>query len=249
MFMKIISTIPVALTSFEVALTSFELQLELDQWECQQAYYVNDIFILITLSFKYWDECLDPQDLEALWGDPEVSKQRIGAREDRGQKVHLSRDLDGQPYLTQTEMKNHNSKNSATEKSLSGIRELRWATRARSRPSPTTTTHGSDVQRQTAAQRGEETSENERERERKRKGEKRSSPKCLLWMVEVPVSGGRWWCRLGEEEKNECIEREMKENNESERVREIRESEMRAERERGEIVRWEWRDREGGSRE
>ncbi|KAK9123822.1 hypothetical protein Sjap_013424 [Stephania japonica] len=51
------------------------------------------------------DECLDPQDLEALWGDPEVSKQRIGAGEDRGKKVYLSRDPDGQPYLTQTEMK------------------------------------------------------------------------------------------------------------------------------------------------
>ncbi|KAK9155302.1 hypothetical protein Sjap_002782 [Stephania japonica] len=80
---------PVALASFEVALTSFELQLELDQWE---------------FSFKYWDECLDPRDLEALWGNPEVSKQRIDAGEDRGQKVLLSRDPDGQPYLTQTEM-------------------------------------------------------------------------------------------------------------------------------------------------
>ncbi|KAK9131101.1 hypothetical protein Sjap_011588 [Stephania japonica] len=51
------------------------------------------------------DECLDPQDLEAMWGDPEVSKQRIGVGEDRGQKFHLSHDPDGQPYLTQTEMK------------------------------------------------------------------------------------------------------------------------------------------------
>ncbi|KAK9136840.1 hypothetical protein Sjap_007434 [Stephania japonica] len=59
----------------------------------------------MAVSFKYWDECLDPQDLEALWGDPEVSKQRIGVGEDRGQKVHLSRDPDGQPYLTQTKMK------------------------------------------------------------------------------------------------------------------------------------------------
>ncbi|KAK9131098.1 hypothetical protein Sjap_011585 [Stephania japonica] len=60
--------------------------------------------IQMAVSFKYWDECLDPQDLEALWGNPEVSKQRIDAREDRGQKVLLSRDPDGQPYLTQTEM-------------------------------------------------------------------------------------------------------------------------------------------------
>ncbi|KAK9103283.1 hypothetical protein Sjap_020537 [Stephania japonica] len=33
----------------------------------------------MAVSFQYWDECLDPQDLEALWGNPEVSKQRIGA--------------------------------------------------------------------------------------------------------------------------------------------------------------------------
>ncbi|KAK9156143.1 hypothetical protein Sjap_003623 [Stephania japonica] len=65
---------------------------------------VSDL-IQMAVSFKYWDECLDPQDLEALWGDPEVSKEWIDAGEDRGQKVHLSRDPDGQPYLTQTEMK------------------------------------------------------------------------------------------------------------------------------------------------
>ncbi|KAK9152196.1 hypothetical protein Syun_010505 [Stephania yunnanensis] len=59
----------------------------------------------MAVSFKYWDECLDPQDLEALWGDPEVSKEWIDAGEDRSQKVHLSRDPDGQTYLTQTEMK------------------------------------------------------------------------------------------------------------------------------------------------
>ncbi|KAK9144340.1 hypothetical protein Sjap_004243 [Stephania japonica] len=60
--------------------------------------------IQMAVIFKYWDECLDPQDLEALWGNPEVSKQRIDEGGDRGQKVLLSRDPDGQPYLTQTEM-------------------------------------------------------------------------------------------------------------------------------------------------
>ncbi|OVA03203.1 Lytic transglycosylase-like SLT domain [Macleaya cordata] len=56
-------------------------------------------------SFKYWDDCLDPLDMEAMWTDPEVSKEWIDAGENKGQKVHLSRDPDGQPYLTQTEMK------------------------------------------------------------------------------------------------------------------------------------------------
>ncbi|KAK9275684.1 hypothetical protein L1049_022951 [Liquidambar formosana] len=56
-------------------------------------------------SFKYWNDCVEPQDMEAMWMDPEVSTEWIEAGETRGQNVHLSRDPDGQPYLTQTEMK------------------------------------------------------------------------------------------------------------------------------------------------
>ncbi|KAF7141676.1 hypothetical protein RHSIM_Rhsim06G0242900 [Rhododendron simsii] len=59
----------------------------------------------MAVSFKYWDDCVDPQDMEALWADPEVRSEWINAGETKGQKVHLSRDPDGQPYLTQTEMK------------------------------------------------------------------------------------------------------------------------------------------------
>ncbi|XP_050221058.1 uncharacterized protein LOC126671334 [Mercurialis annua] len=57
------------------------------------------------ICFKYWDECVDPQDLEAMWREPEVNTEWLDAGETRGQRVHLSRDPDGQPYLTQTEMK------------------------------------------------------------------------------------------------------------------------------------------------
>ncbi|XP_010260554.1 PREDICTED: uncharacterized protein LOC104599645 isoform X2 [Nelumbo nucifera] len=59
----------------------------------------------MAISFKYWDDCIDPKDMEAMWMDPDVSTEWINAGETRGQKVHLSRDPDGQPFLTQTEMK------------------------------------------------------------------------------------------------------------------------------------------------
>lgn len=57
------------------------------------------------ISFKYWDECVEPQDMEEMWWVPEVSTEWFDAGETKGQKVHLSRDPDGEPYLTQTEMK------------------------------------------------------------------------------------------------------------------------------------------------
>ncbi|KAE8706373.1 Glyceraldehyde-3-phosphate dehydrogenase of plastid 2 isoform 1 [Hibiscus syriacus] len=57
------------------------------------------------VSFKYWDECVDPEDLEAMWNRPAVRKEWTDVGETQGQKVHLSRDPDGQPYLTQTEMR------------------------------------------------------------------------------------------------------------------------------------------------
>ncbi|KAL5100645.1 hypothetical protein RYX36_004972 [Vicia faba] len=56
-------------------------------------------------SFTYWNDCVDPEDLEAMWNVPEVSVEWLKAGEERGQKVHLSRDPDGEPYLTQTEMR------------------------------------------------------------------------------------------------------------------------------------------------
>ncbi|CAI9784031.1 unnamed protein product [Fraxinus pennsylvanica] len=60
---------------------------------------------MATVSFKYWNDCVDPQDLEAMWTDPDVRAEWLNVGETMGSKVHLSRDPDGQPYLTQTEMK------------------------------------------------------------------------------------------------------------------------------------------------
>ncbi|XP_017618775.2 uncharacterized protein LOC108463335 isoform X1 [Gossypium arboreum] len=57
------------------------------------------------VGFKYWDDCVDPEDLEAMWQQPAVRKEWIDVGETQGQKVHLSRDPEGQPYLTQTEMR------------------------------------------------------------------------------------------------------------------------------------------------
>lgn len=62
------------------------------------------IFFLLQ-NFIYWDDCVDPQDMEAMWKTPEVRAEWLDAGETRGHKVHLSRDPDGQPYLTQTEMR------------------------------------------------------------------------------------------------------------------------------------------------
>lgn len=48
---------------------------------------------------------IDAEDIEALWTDPEVSTKWLDAGEVKGEKIHLSRDPDGQPYLTQIEMR------------------------------------------------------------------------------------------------------------------------------------------------
>lgn len=56
-------------------------------------------------SIKYWDDWVDPEDMAAMWAVPDVYNEWIAAGEKQGQKVHLSRDPDGQPCLTQTEMK------------------------------------------------------------------------------------------------------------------------------------------------
>ncbi|KAL2475874.1 Transglycosylase SLT domain 1 [Abeliophyllum distichum] len=60
---------------------------------------------MAAVSFKYWNDCVDPQDLDAMWTDPDVRAEWLNVGETMGSKVHLSRDPDGQPYLTQTEMK------------------------------------------------------------------------------------------------------------------------------------------------
>ncbi|KAJ3679290.1 hypothetical protein LUZ60_017301 [Juncus effusus] len=59
----------------------------------------------MSVSFKYWDDCVEPEDMQVMWHNADVSKEWIDAGEKIGQKVHLSRDPDGEPYLTQTEMK------------------------------------------------------------------------------------------------------------------------------------------------
>ncbi|KAL3508246.1 hypothetical protein ACH5RR_027647 [Cinchona calisaya] len=59
----------------------------------------------MAVSFKYWNDCVDPDDLEAMWKDPAVQAEWLNAGETNGSKIHLSRDCDGQPYLTQTEIK------------------------------------------------------------------------------------------------------------------------------------------------
>ena len=59
----------------------------------------------MSVSFTYWDDCAEFQDLEAMWGIPEVKSEWLKAGESKGKRVHLLRDPDGQPYLTLTEMK------------------------------------------------------------------------------------------------------------------------------------------------
>ncbi|KAK4794129.1 hypothetical protein SAY86_012123 [Trapa natans] len=59
----------------------------------------------MAVSFKYWNDCTDKLDLEAMWMVPDVSTEWLDAGETREQNVHLSRDPDGQAYLTQTEMR------------------------------------------------------------------------------------------------------------------------------------------------
>ncbi|XP_073002147.1 uncharacterized protein [Typha latifolia] len=59
----------------------------------------------MSVSYKYWDDCVDLEDMQLLWMDADVCKEWIDVGERMGQKVHLSRDPDGEPYLTQTEMR------------------------------------------------------------------------------------------------------------------------------------------------
>ncbi|KAJ7559112.1 hypothetical protein O6H91_04G070600 [Diphasiastrum complanatum] len=56
-------------------------------------------------SMKYWDDWVEPDDMQAMWSHPSVLKEWIAAGELKGQKVHISRNPDGQPYLTHVEMR------------------------------------------------------------------------------------------------------------------------------------------------
>jgi hypothetical protein len=40
-----------------------------------------------------------------MWNHPDVCKEWLAAGEERGQKVHMSRNFDGKPYVTHTEMR------------------------------------------------------------------------------------------------------------------------------------------------
>ena len=55
---------------------------------------------------------MDTKDLEGMWSDSDVVVEWLNAGETRGSKVHLSRDPDGQPFLTQIEMKVGETKDS-----------------------------------------------------------------------------------------------------------------------------------------
>lgn len=59
----------------------------------------------MSVSFKYWNDCVDELDMEDMWLVPEVCSEWLNAGETKGDKIHLSRDPDGQAYLTQTEMR------------------------------------------------------------------------------------------------------------------------------------------------
>ncbi|PIN12227.1 hypothetical protein CDL12_15174 [Handroanthus impetiginosus] len=60
---------------------------------------------MAAVSFRYWNDCVDPGDLDAMWMEPDVRAEWISVGETKGSKVHLSRDPDGHSYLTQTEMR------------------------------------------------------------------------------------------------------------------------------------------------
>ncbi|XP_042011197.1 uncharacterized protein LOC121759610 [Salvia splendens] len=62
-------------------------------------------FKMEAVSFGYWNDCVDPDDLEAMWMESDVKSEWINVGETKGSKVHLSRDSDNQPYITQTEMR------------------------------------------------------------------------------------------------------------------------------------------------
>ncbi|CAM6011793.1 unnamed protein product [Sphagnum balticum] len=56
-------------------------------------------------NMKFWDDWADVEDMDAMWNHPDVCKEWLAAGEERGQKVHMSRNFDGKPYVTHTEMR------------------------------------------------------------------------------------------------------------------------------------------------
>ncbi|KAL2609169.1 hypothetical protein R1flu_027742 [Riccia fluitans] len=56
-------------------------------------------------TLKFWDDCADPKDIQALWDHPAVNKEWTAAGEKPGQKVHMSRTFEGPACITETEMK------------------------------------------------------------------------------------------------------------------------------------------------
>ncbi|CAI9100059.1 OLC1v1036981C1 [Oldenlandia corymbosa var. corymbosa] len=49
----------------------------------------------MAVSSKYWDDCVDPEGLEAMWADPDVRAELLNVGEAIGSKINLSRDPDG----------------------------------------------------------------------------------------------------------------------------------------------------------
>lgn len=62
-------------------------------------------FLSMAPNMKFWDDWVDVEDMEAMWNHPEVREEWLRVGEERGMKVHLSRNFDGKPYVTHTEMK------------------------------------------------------------------------------------------------------------------------------------------------
>ncbi|KAB1207183.1 Germin-like protein subfamily 1 member 17 [Morella rubra] len=80
----------------------------------------------MAVNFKYWDDCIDPIEMEEMWGIPEVRTEWLDAGESRGRRVHLSRAPDGQPYLTQTEMQLNPMYPLMEEITINKHRKLTW---------------------------------------------------------------------------------------------------------------------------
>jgi hypothetical protein len=56
-------------------------------------------------ALKFWDDCADPTDIQALWAHPAVKNEWLTAGEKPGQKVHLSRAFEGKVTITEIEMR------------------------------------------------------------------------------------------------------------------------------------------------
>ncbi|BBN19609.1 hypothetical protein MPTK1_8g12060 [Marchantia polymorpha subsp. ruderalis] len=56
-------------------------------------------------TLKFWDDCADPEDIQALWAHQAVNKEWTAAGEKPGQKVHMSRTFEGPACITETEMR------------------------------------------------------------------------------------------------------------------------------------------------